>query len=140
MDLATLSPFHYNTSYFANLERVMTMALYDLFCNEANVQKYKQGDWIFVEGQPGDMMYVVKTGKVDIVYEDKVIETVGAGGIFGEMALIGSNIRSANAKARNDCELIAVDGQRFDDLIQQTPRVATEVMKVMADRLRRRTS
>jgi len=118
----------------------MTMALYDLFRDEANVQTYKQGDWIFVEGQPGDMMYVVKTGKVDIVYEDKVIETVGAGGIFGEMALIGGNIRSANAKARNDCELIAVDGQRFDDLIQQTPRVATEVMKVMADRLRRRTS
>jgi len=116
------------------------MAFYNLFRNEANYETYQDGDWVFTEGQPGDVMYVVKQGRVDIVFEDNVIETVNAGDILGEMALIGNNIRSANAVARGECQLVPIDEKRFNFLVQQTPGFAINVMKIMADRLRRRTA
>ena len=115
------------------------MNLLNLLSDVDSVQTYASGDWIFVEGQPGDVMYVVRSDRVDIVYEEEVIDSVAPGGILGELALIGNNIRSANAVAGNDCELISVDESLFRSLVQTNPDVAIEVMKVMADRLRRRT-
>jgi CRP/FNR family cyclic AMP-dependent transcriptional regulator len=67
------------------------------------------------------------------------LETVGEGAIFGEMAVIDREPRSATAVAETDCELVAVDKRRFWFLVQETPYFAEIVMRVMADRLRRRT-
>ena len=94
------------------------------------------GQHIFTAGQPGDMMYVVKEGEVEVVINGKVIDTVGPGGILGEMALIDRRPRSATAIAKTDCKLVSVNEQRFQRLVQQTPHFALQVMKVMAQRLR----
>lgn len=115
------------------------MEFFNMFRDETEVETYADGDWVFIEGQPGDVMYVVKSGKVDIVFDDQVLETIPAGGILGEMALVGYHTRSANAVARGDCELVPINESRFHHLIQNTPGFATGVMKVMADRLRDRT-
>lgn len=115
------------------------MAFQNIFRDETEFETYQDGDWIFVEGQPGDVMYVVKAGSVDIFYDDKILDSVPPGGIVGEMALIGKNIRSTNAVAKGTCELVPINEQRFNDLIQNTPGFAVGVMKIMADRLRRQT-
>jgi CRP-like cAMP-binding protein len=95
------------------------------------------GDTVFREGDPGDVMYVVDAGEVDLVIRDQVVYTVGPGGIFGEMALIDRAPRSATALARTDCQLVPIDEKRFRYLVQQTPFFALDVMRVMAERLRR---
>lgn len=99
-------------------------------------EAYSAGQPIFTVGQPGDVMYVVKEGEVDIVINDKVVDTVGPGGLIGEMALIDKRPRSATAVAKTDCKLVSVNEQRFQRLVQQTPHFAIQVMKVMAQRLR----
>ena len=99
-------------------------------------EAYSAGQQIFTVGQPGDVMYVVKEGEVDIVINDKVVDTVGPGGLIGEMALIDKRPRSATAVAKTDCKLVSVNEQRFQRLVQQTPHFAIQVMKVMAQRLR----
>lgn len=99
-------------------------------------ESYAAGQTIFVQGQPGDKMYVVKEGDVDLTINGKPIMTVTKGGLFGEMALIDPNTRSATATAQTDCVLIAIDEHQFKKLIQTTPKFALEVMKVMAQRLR----
>jgi CRP-like cAMP-binding protein len=66
-----------------------------------------------------------------------VLETVGPGGIIGEMALINTSARSASAIARTDSKLVPITAKRFQFLVQQTPFFALQVMEVMADRLRR---
>lgn len=95
------------------------------------------GTVIFEAGQPGDVMYVVIEGELDVVDGDRVLDTVGEGGIVGEMALIDKQPRSATAIARTDCRLAPVNERRFVFLVHQTPYFALEVMRVMADRLRR---
>lgn len=115
------------------------MQAFELFRNDDNTQTFAAGTQIFAEGEPGRNMYVVKEGKVDIVSRGQVLETVGPGGIFGEMALIDKAHRSAGAVAKTDCTVVLIDERRFLYLVQESPYFALSVMGVMADRLRRVT-
>lgn len=108
-----------------------------LFRNSTDFESYPAGKVIFDEGEVGNQMFVVKDGEVDIVVHGRVVETIGAGGMFGEMALIEGAVRSARAVARTDCALVPIDERRFTFLIQQTPQFGLQVMKIMAERLRR---
>jgi CRP/FNR family transcriptional regulator, cyclic AMP receptor protein len=98
---------------------------------------FSAGAQIFHEGENGEVMYVVKDGLVDILVHDKVVETLGPGGILGEMALIDSQPRSGTAIAKTDCTLVPIDARRFNFLVQANPAFALEVMRVMATRLRK---
>ncbi len=82
-------------------------------------------------------MYAVLDGKVDIVIHDQVVETVEAGGVFGEMALIEEKARNATALVKADVKLVSIDRRRFLFLVQQNPFFAIQLMTVMAERLRR---
>lgn len=112
----------------------------NLFRNDDNRQTFAAGAQIFAADEPGQNMYVVNDGRVDIVSDGRVLETVGPGGIFGEMALIDKAHRSAGAVAKTDCTLVLIDERRFLYLVQESPFFALSVMGVMADRLRRVTN
>jgi hypothetical protein len=82
-------------------------------------------------------MFVVVDGRVDLLVKGHLVEELGPGGVLGEMALIDSVPRSASAVAKTDCKLVAIDQKRFTFLVQQTPHFALQIMRVIADRLRR---
>jgi CRP/FNR family cyclic AMP-dependent transcriptional regulator len=108
----------------------------NLFLNETDSQTFKAGQTIFSEGGPGDFMYGVIEGEVDIRKGGKVVDTVGAGGIFGEMALIDHAVRSASAVAKTDCKAAQISEKRFYFLVQQTPNFALHLLRILTDRLR----
>lgn len=95
------------------------------------------GGVIFSAGDTGNEMYVVRSGQVELRIGDTVLETVGPGGILGELALVDPAPRSASAIAGPDCALARVDAAAFDDLVRRVPGLALEVMRVMARRLRK---
>lgn len=109
----------------------------DLFRNAREFESYSAGRVIFNAGEAGSLMYVVKDGELDIIVNEKVVETVGSGGIVGELALIDTQPRSATVVAKTDCQLVPIDEKRFTFLVQQTPYFSLYVMKVLANRLRR---
>lgn len=113
------------------------MAKFDMFRNQTDFQTFACGETIFRQGDPRTFMFVVNEGEVEIKLGNKIVEVVEAGGIFGEMALIDGQPRTATAIARTDCKLIPIDQKRFQFLVQQTPYFAIEVMRVLAERLRR---
>jgi CRP-like cAMP-binding protein len=114
----------------------MELDLRDLFKNAENVQNYVAGQTIFVEGQPGDAMYVVLDGEVDIRVKDRSIAVAGPGNLVGEMALIDSSARSADAIAITHCKLAPIDEKKFVLMVEKSPYFALHVMKVLAERLR----
>jgi CRP/FNR family transcriptional regulator, cyclic AMP receptor protein len=114
------------------------MQLSQLFRNSEYFIPFKAGDTVFKEGEPGDQMYVVIEGEVDIIVHDKVVETVGIENFLGEMALIDEQPRSATAVAKTDCTLAPINQNRFKFLVQQTPHFALHLMKGMVERLRKR--
>jgi CRP-like cAMP-binding protein len=108
-----------------------------LFTEATEVVRLQGGQALFLEGDPGEAMYVLITGSAEILVGDKVIEQAGPGALLGELALIDAAPRAATVVATSECRLVSLNKEQFHALIQGTPYFATEVMKVMADRLRR---
>jgi CRP-like cAMP-binding protein len=112
----------------------------DIFRHTDDYHPFKPGEVVFQAGEPGKVFFAVKEGEVEILSGDQVLEVVGEGGIFGEMALIDDQPRSASAVARTACKLVVMDRKKFQFLVQQTPFFALQVMRVLAERLRATTS
>jgi CRP/FNR family cyclic AMP-dependent transcriptional regulator len=114
--------------------------VFDLLRRESDIRSFAAGDVIFSEGEEGDSMFAVLEGQVEIRKGARTLEVVGTGGVFGEMALIDHQPRSAAAIARTNCQVTAVSTKRFMLLVQQTPYFALQIMQVLAERLRRNTT
>ena len=98
--------------------------------------RYDQGKVIMVAGQAGALMYVVTEGRVAISIRGAVVERVGPGGIFGEMALVDQSPRAANAVAETDCALLAINRNVFLSLVKSEPAFGIALLSAMAERLR----
>jgi len=99
--------------------------------------RFAASEVIFSEGDRGDAMYVVRSGEVVIERGGRPMETLGGGGIFGEMALIDGSPRSATVRAKTDCVVAPINEKSFLFLVHETPFFAIAVMRTLADRLRR---
>ena len=116
------------------------MATVDLVKRERNTKRFTAGQIIFAEGDTDDnFFYVVEEGEVEIGNHRKFLETITAGGFFGEMGLINKKPRSATATAKTDCVLVQINEGDFYFLIQHAPFFAVEMMQVLAERVRRNT-
>lgn len=109
----------------------------ELFAGEEHPRSCDAGEVIFRQYDMGAEMYVVIEGEVELAIDSKVLETLGPGQPFGEMALIDQEPRTATATAKTPCKLAVIPEKRFLFLVQTTPYFALHIMKVMADRLRR---
>jgi CRP-like cAMP-binding protein len=109
----------------------------DLFATEADPRIYEPGEAIFREYDMGAEMYVVLEGQVELTIGSRVVETLGPGEPFGEMALIDQAPRVATATAKTRVALAVIPERRFLFMVQTTPSFALQIMKVMADRLRK---
>jgi CRP-like cAMP-binding protein len=109
----------------------------NLFAVEENPRLCEAGEVIFREFDMGAEMYVILEGEVELRIGSRVVETLSSGEPFGEMALIDQAPRVATAIAKTDCKLAVIPEKRFLFMVQTTPHFALQIMKVMADRLRR---
>jgi len=103
----------------------------------APFRHFEAGEKIFLEQDPGNAMYMVRSGRVDVVTYGTILENVRAGGIFGEMALIDDGPRSAAAMAAERTEVVAIDKPTFLAVVRDHPQFALKVMGLLATRLRR---
>jgi CRP/FNR family transcriptional regulator, cyclic AMP receptor protein len=94
---------------------------------------------LFEEGQPGDFMYVVQHGEVEIrrqVGEDeRVLAVLSPGEFFGEMAILNSRPRSATAVVRTPATLLVIEGKTFEAMLRARPEIALRIIKSLASRL-----
>lgn len=109
----------------------------NLFDKDQNAVAVAAGEVVFRDGDSADRMFAVIEGKVDIVIHGQLVETVEAGGVFGEMALIEDKPRNATATVTAAGNLVSIDRKRFLFLVQQNPYFALQLMTVMAGRLRK---
>lgn len=112
------------------------MNLLELFGQSVDDRNFSAGEWLFHEGTPGDLVYVLLEGEVEISVRGEVLWLAQPGDLLGEMALIDTKSRSASAQAKTDCTVAAVGEQRFLELVGRTPEFSLHVMRVLADRLR----
>lgn len=91
---------------------------------------------IMREGEAGVTMYVVLSGRVGISVRGNLVESVGPGGTFGEMALVDQSPRTAGAYAQEDSELLAINRASLLALVKNQPAFGMALLRAVADRLR----
>ena len=100
---------------------------------------FKAGTVLFEEGQPGDFMYVVAAGEVEIRRKvgetERVLAVLPPGDFFGEMAILNSRPRSATAVVRVDSRLVVIEGRTFEAMLRARPEIALRIIKALALRL-----
>jgi len=108
-------------------------------------QNVKKDSMLFMEDMPGEFLYIIMSGRVDIIKEtmDKekiVLASMGANEIIGEMSLIDSQPRSATGVTSEDSVLLVINKQNFDEMLQSDPRIAAKLLigllKTVSGRLR----
>jgi CRP-like cAMP-binding protein len=97
---------------------------------------FPEGGVVFIKGDRGNAAYMVRRGKVEIRHAGRVVESMMRGEVFGEMALIDAEPRSASAVAVGPTELAVIDKNAFHELIRDDPDFAIYVMRLMSRRLR----
>jgi CRP/FNR family cyclic AMP-dependent transcriptional regulator len=112
------------------------MVFFELFTNNPDIVRVEAGHPLFSAGEDGGKLYVLTTGTAEVIVNNRIVEVLQHGNIVGEMGLVSPGPRSATVVATTDCEFVAVDEKRFLYLVQQTPFFATQVMRVLAERLR----
>ena len=91
---------------------------------------------IVQEGQAGTRMYVVLEGTVAVFIGGKVVERLGPGGVFGELALVEQSPRLASVFAETDCQVLPVNRVAFLQLVKTSPEFASSLLGALAERLR----
>jgi CRP/FNR family transcriptional regulator, cyclic AMP receptor protein len=101
----------------------------------------KKGQFIFLQEDPADKAYLVKSGLISIILESLdgrklVINEMRSGDFFGEVGLLTRHPRSSSAIARTDGELLAITRQVFLTVLDSEPVLVRRMLEVIATRLR----
>ena len=101
---------------------------------------YKAGAPVIKEGEPGQEMFVVESGSVEVFRgsgtKERRLSLLEAGDFFGEMALLDNQPRSASVRAATDCQLLVIDATTLDQMLRQHAEVAVRMLRNLAGRLR----
>jgi LmbE family N-acetylglucosaminyl deacetylase len=99
----------------------------------------KSGTYLCREGDPGDELYIVHIGEVEVLRESNgrhsIIEVAGAGACIGELAVLRDSVRTASMRARGDVSLLVIDRAACQALLRQQPDVSVRLLHILADRL-----
>jgi uncharacterized membrane protein len=106
---------------------------------------FPAGYRIFEEGEPGDRMYVICSGQVELATTDKLgqkllLTTATRGDLFGELSLLDQGARTAKATVVEDAELLVLDRATLTDFIRRRPDAAIDMMAFMGSRMRATTN
>ncbi len=101
---------------------------------------YEDGETIIAQGDVGDCMFVVQTGRVKVIREDRGSEAqlaiLGRGDTFGVMALLDQERRSATVRALGEARVLTVDKRTFLRRVREDPTLAFHTLRSLGDRVR----
>jgi CRP/FNR family transcriptional regulator, cyclic AMP receptor protein len=112
------------------------MKLEEFLMHQTDIVSLPTGHTLFAEGDTGDSMYVLMSGRADVSIRGTVVDTLNMGDIVGELAIIDDAPRAATLIAREECNLIAINASKFRELTAENPDFALHIMRAMAQRLR----
>jgi CRP-like cAMP-binding protein len=100
---------------------------------------FSKGEVIFLQGDPGDALYLVIGGKVRVIREDggskETIAILEERSCFGEMAILSDQTRTATIEAADSLTLLKIKKDDFRDLILQKPDMAFPIFRILIRRL-----
>jgi len=124
--------------HIAKIASYTRTAKHEVKLNEAK-RVYPKGTLVFCESEPGKELFIIQSGSIKItrISENKevVLAVLTAGDIFGEMSLLESMPRAANAIANEDCSVMVISRDNFTKMIETQPQLITKLTILIAERL-----
>jgi CRP/FNR family cyclic AMP-dependent transcriptional regulator len=113
----------------------------DQLCRYANLTSLKRGATIFSKGDPGNCLFAVVSGTVKISISSAdgrsaILNLMGPGEIFGEVAVLDGQARTADATANTNCEIYIIDRREFLPFVRSQPALAMKFIELLCGRLR----
>src|SRR5262249_18636668 len=100
----------------------------------------KAGDFVFRQGDAGADMFIIRSGRVELLKEyagqERQLVVLEAGDFFGEMSLLEEQPRETSARAVGPAELLRIDASTFDRIIREAPEIPVRMLRKLARRLR----
>ena len=102
---------------------------------------YSENSTVIKQDTIGETVFLIIKGRVDVIMEHTgkepvVIDEIGAGGAFGEMALIDNSPRSATIQTTEPCRFLILHKQEFKETAIEFPRIALQICSVLSRRIR----
>lgn len=107
----------------------------------AQRKRFPSGSAVFFQDDPSDSLYVVLSGSVKVFQssedgKDQVLNTMGAGEAFGELAMIEGRPRTATVQSLQDTELLVLSRKDFETFAEQHPKVLWKLLQALSERVR----
>lgn len=113
-----------------------TMDMRTFASNVGVNQTFPAGSIIFHEGDPGDCLYIVQSGEIEMLIHDRVVDTCGPNEAIGFMSVIDGEARTSTARVKEATSLSVIDKRRFRFMVAEVPNFADYIMQAMAHRIR----
>ena len=104
----------------------------------SDMVNFQHGEIIFKAGDPADCAYVIMEGEVEIlsvVDEESVVSVLQLNQIFGELALLNDEPRSATLRAKGELKVMKISESLFMELIRESPKLALNVLRQLSQKL-----
>jgi CRP/FNR family transcriptional regulator, cyclic AMP receptor protein len=114
-------------------------------CSLARTRQYKARETIVEKGEAATEFFVLLSGRAKVAMagadgSDAAVNVMGPGEVFGEIAILDGQPRSATVTTLEECEMAVVDRQAFNDLLVSSPSIAIKLLAVLAGRVRELTT
>ena len=103
---------------------------------QINEESYEKDDLIIQQGELGTAMYIVVNGRVDVIINNEIVTSLGKNSIFGELAALDPEPRSATIKATTETLTFKIDSTIIYNLISEYPNIARGIIKMLCNRIR----
>jgi CRP/FNR family cyclic AMP-dependent transcriptional regulator len=112
-----------------------------LLADEMDPVHFGVGEMVFSYGDPGDSMYLIQSGEVEVFFKDDtggriILETARKGAFFGELSLLDNGPRTASVVVTREMDALRVDRHDLDHLLRRHPEAALELLTAMGRRMR----
>jgi CRP-like cAMP-binding protein len=113
----------------------------DFIVDRLKFHSFENGVDVVKIGDPGDTMFIVVAGEVDVLIKgadggESKVAVIGPGNYFGEMALMTGEPRSATIRTNRECEMFSLHKDDFDIILEKYPSISLSLGKIMSQRLR----
>lgn len=112
----------------------------NLFRSSPDQLDLAEGEVVFEAGSPAAHFYGVLAGRIEITIDDKVVDVVMPGGVFGEVGLLGGQLRTGTARALEPSRVARIDEAEFLRLVKMNAYFALRLLRIMAARLENSSS
>lgn len=100
-------------------------------------REYTDGEVICRQGEPGDRMFVIQSGRAVVEVDEVFVTELKAGDLFGEMAIVERRPRSATVRADGPARVLTLDKRAFLRQVHEDPSLAYRILETMSRRVRR---